>query len=120
MRRVPLEWSQSVFDDGVAAAREMKLVVVSAYVNAVTGSRHKKVGRVVGNAAGEDVAVSSYVTTLGTTESAWLPDIAGTGSVERSFGPHQDDSGIITSSDQTTRDAAVNLSWTLYAPLSMC
>lgn len=51
---------------------------------------------------------------LGVAESAWLPDITGSGGIQRSFGPHQDDSGIITSTDQTTRDAAVNLTWTLY------
>jgi len=59
-------------------------------------------------------AAHQQAAALGATESAWLPDIAGTGSLERSFGPHQDDSGVITSSDQTTRDAAVNLTWTLY------
>ena len=59
-------------------------------------------------------AAHQQAAALGATESAWLPDISGTGGAERSFGPHQDDSGTITSSDQTTRDAAVNLSWTLY------
>jgi len=51
---------------------------------------------------------------LGVAESAWLPDISASGGVARSFGPHQDDAGLITSNDQTTRDAAVNLTWTLY------
>jgi outer membrane protein len=59
-------------------------------------------------------AAHQQAAALGVAESAWLPDISGTGSLERSFGPHQDDNGVITSSDQTTRDAAVNLTWTLY------
>ena len=59
-------------------------------------------------------AAHEQAAALGAAESAWLPDISGTGGAQRSFGPHQDDSGVITSSDQTTRDAAVNLSWTLY------
>lgn len=59
-------------------------------------------------------AAHQQAAALGAAESAWLPDISGTGGAQRSFGPHQDDSGTITSTDQTTRDAAVNLSWTLY------
>lgn len=59
-------------------------------------------------------AAHEQAAALGAAESAWLPDISATGGAERSFGPHQDDSGVITSSDQTTRDAAVNLTWTLY------
>jgi TolC family type I secretion outer membrane protein len=51
---------------------------------------------------------------LGSAESAWLPDISASGSVSRTFGSHQDDSGVVTSADQTTKDAAINLSWTLY------
>jgi outer membrane protein len=51
---------------------------------------------------------------LGAAESAWLPDITATGEGTRTFGTHQDDNGIISSSDQTTKDAAVNLSWMLY------
>jgi outer membrane protein len=59
-------------------------------------------------------AAHQQAAALGAAESAWLPDVGATGSLERSFGPHQDESGLITSSDQTTRDAAVNLTWTLY------
>jgi outer membrane protein len=51
---------------------------------------------------------------LGSAESAWLPDISASGSASRTFGSHQDDSGVVTSADQTTKDAAVNLTWTLY------
>jgi outer membrane protein len=51
---------------------------------------------------------------LGAAESAWLPDISVTGSATRTFGTHQDGNGVVVSSDQTTKDAAVNLSWTLY------
>src|SRR5262249_36314154 len=47
-------------------------------------------------------------------ESSWLPLISATGTVNRDFGVHQDTSGAITSIDQTTKDAAINLSWTLY------
>jgi outer membrane protein len=59
-------------------------------------------------------AAHQQAAALGAAESAWLPSISGNGTVERSFGPHQDDSGVITSNDQTTRDAAINLTWTLY------
>jgi outer membrane protein len=59
-------------------------------------------------------AAHQQAAALGATESAWLPVISGNSGVERSFGPHQDDSGAITSDDQTTRDAAINLTWTLY------
>ena len=51
---------------------------------------------------------------LGSAESAWLPDISASGGVSRTFGSHHDDSGVVTSADQTTKDAAINLSWTLY------
>jgi TolC family type I secretion outer membrane protein len=51
---------------------------------------------------------------LGSAESAWLPDISATGSATRTFGPHQDDNGVIDSADQNTKDAAINLSWTLF------
>ena len=51
---------------------------------------------------------------LGSAESAWLPDISATGGATRTFGTHQDDSGSVVAADQTTKDAAVNLSWTLY------
>lgn len=51
---------------------------------------------------------------LGAAESAWLPDISATGSATRIFGTHQDENGALTSDDQTTKDAAINLSWTLY------
>jgi len=51
---------------------------------------------------------------LGKAESAWLPQIAATGSESRFFGDHADVNGNITSSTQNTGDAAVNLTWTLY------
>jgi outer membrane protein len=59
-------------------------------------------------------AAHQQAAALGSAESAWLPDIEATGSATRTFGTHQDDNGVVTSSDQTTKDAAINLSWTLY------
>jgi outer membrane protein len=59
-------------------------------------------------------AAHQQAAALGVAESAWLPGISATGSVTRTFGTHQDDSGAVTSADQTTKDAAINLSWTLY------
>jgi outer membrane protein len=51
---------------------------------------------------------------LGQAESAWLPQISGTGSGTRQFGAHADANGNITDSPQNTGDAAANLTWTLY------
>jgi outer membrane protein len=51
---------------------------------------------------------------LGGAQSAWLPSISATGEESRDFGAHADATGLITSSPQNTRDAALNLSWTLY------
>ncbi len=52
---------------------------------------------------------------LGAAQSAWLPTITGTASASRSLsGAHSDVLGEITTTDQTTKDAAVNLTWTLY------
>jgi len=51
---------------------------------------------------------------LGQAESAWLPQIAATGSETRDTGQHADANGNIVTSTQNTTDAAVNLTWTLY------
>ena len=59
-------------------------------------------------------AAHQQAAVLGAAESAWLPDISATGSADRTFGTHLDNSGVITSADQTIKDAAVNLAWTLY------
>ncbi len=59
-------------------------------------------------------AAHQQAAALGAAESAWLPDISAAGSANRTFGSHLNDSGVETSGDQTTKDAAVNLSWTLY------
>jgi outer membrane protein len=58
-------------------------------------------------------AAHEQAAALGSSESDWLPDISATGSATRTFGPHQDN-GVVDSADQNTKDAAVNLSWTLY------
>lgn len=58
-------------------------------------------------------AAHQQAAALGASESAWLPNISATGAASRTFGPHQND-GIVDSADQTTKDAALNLSWTLY------
>lgn len=59
-------------------------------------------------------AAHQQAAALGSAESALLPNISGTGSAARAFGGHQDGFGALESFDQTTRDAAVNLTWTLY------
>jgi len=51
---------------------------------------------------------------LGRAESAWLPQLDATGSVERQYGRHADINGEIVSDTQTNTDAAINLTWTLY------
>jgi outer membrane protein len=58
-------------------------------------------------------AAHEQAAALGSAESAWLPDISATGSATRTLGTHQDN-GVIDSADQNTKDAAINLSWTLY------
>jgi outer membrane protein TolC len=59
-------------------------------------------------------AAHQQAAALGASEGAWLPQVTATGSATRTFGAHQDDNGVVTSADQTTKDAAVNLTWTLY------
>jgi outer membrane protein len=51
---------------------------------------------------------------LGSAESAWLPSVTATGSESRYFGQHVDVNGLVDSAPQNSRDAALNLSWTLY------
>jgi TolC family type I secretion outer membrane protein len=51
---------------------------------------------------------------LGQAESAWLPTVGATASETRDYGEHVDATGNIDSSPQNARDAALNLSWTLY------
>jgi outer membrane protein len=50
----------------------------------------------------------------GAAESAWLPTISAGGAIAPVWGSHEDTNGVIVSENQTTKDAAVNLSWTLY------
>ena len=50
----------------------------------------------------------------GSAESALLPSLSATGSETRTFGNHTDVTGATVSNTQNTRDAALNLSWTLY------
>jgi len=51
---------------------------------------------------------------LGSAESALLPSLAADGSESRTYGTHTDVNGNTTSVPQDTRDAALNLTWTLY------
>jgi outer membrane protein len=51
---------------------------------------------------------------LGIAESAWLPNVNATGTESRDFGEHVDATGATVSTPQNSRDAAINLSWTLY------
>jgi outer membrane protein TolC len=51
---------------------------------------------------------------LGTTESAWLPNVSATGAVSREFGEHVDVTGAPEAGPQNSADASVNLTWTLY------
>jgi outer membrane protein len=51
---------------------------------------------------------------LGSAESAWLPSVSASGAIDRLNGARVDVLGQPTSGPQTTRDAALNLSWTLY------
>lgn len=59
-------------------------------------------------------AAREQAAALGRAEGGWLPNISGSGNVERTVGPHQDANGEVTTIDQTTKDAALNLTWTLY------
>jgi outer membrane protein len=59
-------------------------------------------------------AARQQAAALGQADSAWLPSIVATGSESRSYGEHVDVTGNLDSSPQTTRDAALTLSWTLY------
>jgi outer membrane protein TolC len=51
---------------------------------------------------------------LGSAEGGWLPSVSASGAESRAFGEHTDATGNVVSTPQNTRDAALNLSWTLY------
>jgi outer membrane protein len=51
---------------------------------------------------------------LGSADSAWLPQISVTGSESRDYGDHADAYGNLVSTPQDSRDAAANLSWTVF------
>lgn len=51
---------------------------------------------------------------LGAAEGAYLPTVAATGTETRTDGRHVDVDGLLSNDVQNTRDAALNLSWTLY------
>jgi len=51
---------------------------------------------------------------LGAAESAWLPSVTANGADSRVAGDHLNTLNQATSATQTSRDAAVTLSWTLY------
>jgi outer membrane protein TolC len=51
---------------------------------------------------------------LGGADSALLPILSATGSESRTYGTHTDVNGDTVSTPQDTRDAALNLTWTLY------
>ena len=59
-------------------------------------------------------AAHQQAAALGSAQSAWLPSISATGAEQRAYGQHIDVTGAIDTSPQNTRDAALNLSWTLY------
>ncbi len=59
-------------------------------------------------------AARAQAAALGGAESALLPTLSGTGSETRTYGTHVDVNGNSVSTPQDTRDAALNLSWTLY------
>ncbi|MGO9596257.1 MAG: TolC family protein [Steroidobacteraceae bacterium] len=59
-------------------------------------------------------AAHQQAAALGSAESAWLPSISATGEESRFYGEHVDVTGAAVSTPQNTRDAALNLSWTLY------
>ena len=51
---------------------------------------------------------------LGAAEGTRLPSLTATGSESRYLGPHVDVTGNVATATQDTRDAALNVSWTLY------
>ncbi len=59
-------------------------------------------------------AARAQAAALGGAESALLPSLSATGSESRTYGTHVDVNGNSVSTPQDTRDAALNLSWTLY------
>lgn len=59
-------------------------------------------------------AARGQAAALGSAESAWLPSVSATGSETREDGEHVDAFGNLVPGIQDTRDAALNLSWTLY------
>jgi outer membrane protein len=59
-------------------------------------------------------AARAQAAALGGAESALLPSVSATGSESRAYGTHVDVNGDTVSTPQDTRDAAINLSWTLY------
>jgi len=60
-------------------------------------------------------AAQQQAAALGGADSAYLPNISATGSRSRtSGGTHVDFTGALESESQNSRDAALNLSWTLY------
>jgi outer membrane protein len=59
-------------------------------------------------------AAQQQAAALGSAESAWLPNISASGAESRYFGEHVDPTGEIVTTPQNSRDAALNLSWTLY------
>jgi TolC family type I secretion outer membrane protein len=59
-------------------------------------------------------AAHQQAAALGSAQSAWLPSLSATGEEERAYGEHVDSTGFIVDTPQNTRDAALNLSWTLY------
>jgi outer membrane protein TolC len=59
-------------------------------------------------------AARQQAAAFGGAESAGLPTLSATGAEIRSFGEHVDVTGNLVSNSQSSRDAALNLSWTLY------
>ncbi len=59
-------------------------------------------------------AARGAAATFGQAEGAWLPTVSATGAEIRTNGSYVDATGNIESGGQNTRDAALNLSWTLY------
>jgi outer membrane protein len=59
-------------------------------------------------------AAHQQAAALGVADSAWVPSLSVTGSGTRTFGAHTDAAGNTVSTPQSTGDAALNLSWTLY------
>jgi TolC family type I secretion outer membrane protein len=59
-------------------------------------------------------AARQQAAAFGSAESSWLPNVSATGAEIRTYGEHVEATGNIDGSPQNTRDAALNLSWTLY------